>query len=228
MIRRTRETDPSTRRAALEEFCRAYWQPLYSYSRARGNSQHDAEDAVQGFLSHLLQRGEKLADLDASRGKLRSWLLTSFRNFLINEQDRENAVKRGGRTDIVSIDIDEAESRIGDSPAEPASESDLAQQFDRTWAETVLTRAQEFLKKTHTEAGKAERFSALVPFLTEGTEENAITSAAKQLDMKPGTVRMAVSRLRDDYRVAVLREIQETVGDEVDVEEEFDYLISCL
>ncbi len=41
---------------ALEDLCRAYWPPLYSFLRRQGHSPRDAEDLVQGFLARLLGR----------------------------------------------------------------------------------------------------------------------------------------------------------------------------
>src|SRR2546423_1372915 len=32
--------------AAMEEVCRAYWQPLFVYARRCGQSPHDAEDLI--------------------------------------------------------------------------------------------------------------------------------------------------------------------------------------
>ena len=46
---------------ALEDLCRAYWLPLYSFLRRQGHSPPDAEDLVQGFLARLLAR-EDLAE----------------------------------------------------------------------------------------------------------------------------------------------------------------------
>ena len=38
-----RRSDTPRARAALEELCRTYWYPLYSYIRRRGHSPEDAQ-----------------------------------------------------------------------------------------------------------------------------------------------------------------------------------------
>ncbi len=63
--------------AALEELCRAYWSPLYSFLRRQGHSPHDAEDLVQGFLARVLAR-EDLAGVRQEKGRFRTFLLTSL------------------------------------------------------------------------------------------------------------------------------------------------------
>src|SRR6516162_8007420 len=69
---------------ALEELCRAYWPPLYSFLRRQGYPPHDAEDLVQGFLARLLAR-EDLAGVCPEKGRFRTFLLTSLRNFTIKQ-----------------------------------------------------------------------------------------------------------------------------------------------
>src|SRR4051794_14687505 len=88
---------------ALAELCRAYWYPLYAYVRRKGYSREQAEDLTQGFFSDGLERNF-LEAVDPARGRFRSFLLTSFENYLRNEHDKQTRVKRGGRVRTVSID----------------------------------------------------------------------------------------------------------------------------
>src|SRR5438105_6674375 len=80
---------------ALEKLCRTYWWPLYGFVKRQGYSAEDAQDLTQSFFAILLER----RDLDAVRqekGRLRSYLLVSFKNFLRKVHRREVALKRGG------------------------------------------------------------------------------------------------------------------------------------
>src|SRR5947209_8988075 len=79
---------------ALEKLCRIYWWPLYGFVRRQGYSPEEAQDFTQGFFAMLLER----RDLDAVRrekGRLRSYLLASLKNFLGKAHRREMALKRG-------------------------------------------------------------------------------------------------------------------------------------
>src|SRR5438105_15957321 len=65
---------------ALEKLCRTYWWPLYGFVKRQGYSAEEAQDLTQSFFAMLLER----RDLDAVRqekGRLRSYLLVSFKNF---------------------------------------------------------------------------------------------------------------------------------------------------
>ena len=68
-------------RGALETLCRTYWYPLYAYLRRTGRSPEDAEDLVQGFFLHLLQR-EVLKTVQREGGRFRSFLLATLKHFV--------------------------------------------------------------------------------------------------------------------------------------------------
>ena len=57
--------------SALAELCRLYWYPLYVFARLSGHSPDDAQDLIQGFFLHLLER-RALTGVDRLKGKFRS------------------------------------------------------------------------------------------------------------------------------------------------------------
>lgn len=112
---------------ALEKLCRAYWYPLYFYVRRQGNSPEDAQDLTQTFLSRLLEKNY-FAKADRDRGKFRTFLLGSLKNFLVNEWKRAGRQKRGGAVTFLSFDAHAAEERYG---GEPIDESNPASAYER-------------------------------------------------------------------------------------------------
>src|SRR5438477_12805193 len=79
---------------ALEKLCRTYWWPLYGFVRRQGYSPEEAQDLTQGFFAMLLKR----RDFDAvqrEKGRLRSYLLASLKNYVAKAHRREMALKRG-------------------------------------------------------------------------------------------------------------------------------------
>src|SRR5262245_38264032 len=80
---------------ALETLCRSYWFPLYVFLRRRGYSPDDAKDLSQEFFARLLQAGS-LRTLHPDKGRFRSFLLGSLKNFLAKEWRDANRLKRGG------------------------------------------------------------------------------------------------------------------------------------
>src|SRR5262249_59780840 len=98
--------------AALEEICTIYWRPLYAFARRQGWDLEEARDLTQGFFELLLKR----RDLDAARrekGRLRSYLLVSFKHFLGGERRREMTIKRGYGQWLISLEELQATERSG-------------------------------------------------------------------------------------------------------------------
>src|SRR5205814_2837678 len=85
---------------ALERLCRIYWWPLYGFVRRQGYTPEEAQDLTQSFFALFLKR----RDFDTVRqekGRLRSYLLTSLKNFLGSAQRYATRVKRGDGQPLV-------------------------------------------------------------------------------------------------------------------------------
>ena len=93
------QAEPEISQAALAELCQIYWAPLYSFVRSRGYTVHDAQDLTQSFFAYLLQH-KIYARVDRRKGKFRSFLLASVKNFLAHEAERARTLKRGGGQDF--------------------------------------------------------------------------------------------------------------------------------
>src|SRR5262245_51563247 len=84
-----------TSRAALETLCRAYWYPLYAFVRRRGYGPEDAQDLTQEFF-HRLLASDWIARAEQSKGRFGTFLLCGLENFLANEWQKAQRIKRGG------------------------------------------------------------------------------------------------------------------------------------
>ena len=100
-------------RSALADLCRLYWYPLYAFVRRRGYTAEDAQDLTQGFFLSLLER-RSLRQVHPDRGKFRSFLLASIKNYLSDAFQREKSIKRGGRIEFVPLDLPGAEERYSE------------------------------------------------------------------------------------------------------------------
>ena len=106
--------------AALEQLCRAYWYPLYCYVRRAGHTPEDAQDRTQEFFARLLEKNY-FALASRERGRFRSFLLASLKNFLTNEYLRNTRLKRGGAQPLISFDAVGAENRYVAEPIDTAT-----------------------------------------------------------------------------------------------------------
>ncbi len=209
---------------ALAQLCRAYWYPLYAFVRRQGHSAHDSEDLTQGFFAHLLEK-KALGGVEREKGKFRSFLLASLKNFLANDWDRKHAAKRGGKHSIVSWDDESPEARYLREPSHEATPEKL---FVQNWALTVIDTVSQQLCDEYAASGKAELFAALQDQLIGAEDANSYAQLALQLGMKEGTVRMAVLRMRRHFKSLLRAEIAQTVADPADLEGELRHLVAAL
>ena len=213
-VLRLRERDGSGEKA-LAELCEIYWRPLFTFARRCGHSAHDAEDLTQGFFARLL-KSELLVRADPARGRLRSFLLGAFRNYMSEEWRAATRQKRGGGFAPLSLQ----ESPDLPSSSSAVSEADPESLFDRIWFDALLEHALNELEQEFRQRGKGEMFRRLQEFLAWNRKDGRLGEAAKELGMSPGAARVAVLRMRERFRQLIERQIAETVGSREDAAEE--------
>ena len=208
---------------ALEELCGTYWFALYAYVRRRGHSKEDAEDLVQSFFALFLSKNY-LDGLRSEKGKFRAFLLVSLKHYLANEWDRAGRQKRGGHSKALPLDWQEADTRYQLDPADHLSPDKL---YDRAWAVALLERVLARLRQEWVAEGKQEAFEQLKPFLTAGKGVIPYAQAAAALQVTEPTARVAVHRLRRQYRELLRDEITQTLADPRHVDEEMRALLGA-
>ncbi|HUC86663.1 MAG TPA: RNA polymerase sigma factor [Candidatus Acidoferrales bacterium] len=216
--------DTARARDALARLCQTYWHPLYAYVRRLGHSPHDAQDLTQEFFARLLAKNF-LAGADESRGRFRSFLLSSLKHFLANEWDKARAQKRGGGQIPIPIDPAAAETGCCFEPADQATADKI---FERRWALTLLDRVLWRLRRDYVSSGRERLFEQLKPTLTEASRTVRYAEMAARLGTSEGAVKVAVHRLRQQYREVLRAEIAETVSGPDEVEDELRNLFAAL
>lgn len=209
---------------ALATLCQNYWFPLFAYLRRNGNSPQDAEDLTQGFFLHLLQKN-RLETVAREKGRFRSFLLASLKNFLADAWEKSQAQKRGGGTTIVSFESAGAEERY---QAESMPMADPERLFERRWAIALLDRVLGRLEAEFKAAGKGQRFEQLQVFLSGDPRGLHYADIASTLGMTEGAVKVAVLRMRARYRELIQDEVAQTVARPEDVADEMRHLFAVL
>jgi RNA polymerase sigma-70 factor (ECF subfamily) len=208
----------------MDRFCRAYWYPLYAYVRRRGFAAQDAEDLTQDFFHHLLA-SDWVSRADPSKGRFRTFLLCGIQNFLANEWQRGQRIKRGGGRPAVPLDALSAEQRYLIEPKEIATADKL---FDRRWALTLVERALERLESELSATETSNRFTALREVLLGEPSDKGYAALALQFKVSESTVKSWVRRFRLRYREILREEVQQTVSNLDDTEDELRYLMRVL
>src|SRR5215831_8010711 len=126
-------TDVPEAETALAKLCEMYWPPIYSFVRRRGYAPPDAQDLTQSFFAYFL-RTKAYTRTDQLQGKFRCFLLASVKNFLANDWDRSQTIRRGGQYQFVSFDQKTAEALYDTAGTLNATAERL---FDSGWAKTL-------------------------------------------------------------------------------------------
>jgi len=224
VIQRTTASDAEVRGEALRDLCEAYWYPLYAYLRRRGRDGDRAADMVQGLFAKLLEK-DGLSRVSEEGGTFRQWLITCLRNHERDVLEHEGALRRGGGVQTFSLDVEEGERRYG---AEPSNGADPEVAFERAWARQVLDNALETLKGEYQAGGRGPVFDQLQGALKTDHGKLAREQAGQKLGLSPVALRVALHRLRERYRSAILGEVRSTLGDGVDPGEELRSLLLAL
>lgn len=209
---------------ALERLCSTYWYPLFAYLRRSGYAPPDAQDLTQAFFVHLLEK-DRLRNVHPDKGKFRSFLITSLKNFLANEHDKRQCLKRGGQFSFIPLDVENGEARYH---LEPFHELTPDKAFERTWGLAILDAVRRRLQDEYTADGKGELFEALQPYLSGDKGSAPYAETANQLGLTESAVKMAVLRLRRRFGESLRQEIAQTVAEPSEVDEEIRCLFAAV
>jgi RNA polymerase sigma factor (sigma-70 family) len=209
---------------ALEKLCRAYWRPVYSFIRREGTKPQEAEDLTQGFFALLLER-RNFDDVRKEKGRLRSYLLTSLKHFLVSQHRRAVTVKRGKGQQPVPLEELAAVGRAELEQADPLSADRI---YERRWALTLMEQVLRRLREEYAVAGNAALFDLLKQLLPDEPGAPSRAEIATQLSMTENAVRQALHRFRHRYQALLREEIANTVAIASDIEDELRHLISVL
>jgi RNA polymerase sigma factor (sigma-70 family) len=209
---------------ALEKLCRTYWRPIFAFLRRQGIPPEEAEDITQGFFAQLLER-KSFDAVRKEKGRLRSYLLGALKYFLVDEQRRAMAIKRGKGQRLLPLEELRAGERIEMEPADPVTAEMI---YERRWALTVLEQVLNRLKGEYATAGNAALFDSLKQLLPDEPGSPSQAEIAAQLAMTENALRQAFYRFRQRYQALLREEIAHTVATPGDIEDELRHLISVV
>jgi RNA polymerase sigma factor (sigma-70 family) len=222
----SRRGDAETRgcedaKEALERLCSSYWPPLYAYVRRTGRNVEDSQDLTQEFFVRLLDKGY-LGVANPERGRFRTFLLSSLKNFLANDWKREHRQKRGGGATLLSIEASAGEERYAKGPVDAMDPERL---YEKRWATTLLDLVLQRLGEEYAQSGRGELFHQLKTFVWGERGDASYEEIASCLGLSEGAVKVAVHRLRQRFRALLRVEIGNTVSGPAEIDKELRHLI---
>jgi len=209
---------------ALEKLCRTYWRPIYGFVRRKGARPEDAEDLTQGFFALLLERKD-LNTVRKEKGRLRSYLLTSVKNFLVGEARHAMAAKRGKGQRLIPLEQIRERERVD---VERNDRWTADQIYERRWAFTVLEQVMARLRDEYRGAGNVRFFEQMKKMLMDEPDRPSQTQVASEFEMTENAVKQAFYRFRQRYQTLLREEIAQTVATPSDIEDELRHLIAVV
>ena len=214
LIRHVAASPTPEAKQALESLCQQYAAPVLGFVRQRVPSEEKAEDIAQGFFVQLIER-DLIGRADEERGRFRTFLLHALRGYLADVHDFDNAQKRGGGKQIVSLDgVNVIEHRHGMTADEL---------FEMQWVRTLLARSVTRLEEESIKSGKEQLFVALRGHL-DSSERTPLRDIANNLRMSEAATRVALHRMRKRLGQIIRIEISDTVPSSADVDDELNRL----
>src|SRR5438034_4190675 len=213
-----------TAQAALEKLCRTYWRPIYGFLRRQGIAPEEAEDITQGFFALLLERRD-LSAVRKEKGRLRSYLLASVKNFVADERRRAMAIKRGKGERLIPLEELSGDERTEMEPADPVTAEVI---YERRWASTVLAHALNRLQDDYAGTRNAALFDSLTQLLPDEPGAPSRADIAAKFGMTENAVTQAFHRFRKRYQSLLREEIAHTVATPGDIEDELRHLIAVV
>lgn len=192
---------------ALDELCRMYERPILAYIVRDGYGPDAAADLKQAFFEHLLAKNA-LEDAEATRVKLRAFLITKLQGFLIDRHRHAVAQKRGGGKVMHLSDVSEEQRHLA-QPVDPVTPY-IA--YQRQWMETLVAGAMEQLREDYVRRGLSELYAEIAPFITNSSGQSIAAISARTGRLE-GTLKSDISRLRAKCQSLIREQIAATLDD---------------
>lgn len=225
-IRALSGEDELARERALDLLVRAYWKPLYKYSRIKWRmTPDDASDLVQSFFATALEK-DFLQSYDQSKARFRTFLRVCLERFAANENRNRSSLKRGGGQEVISIEQSAAELDLQSGGM--IVSSDIDSWFEREWAKQLFALAIDRLKAECAQEGKDTHFALFLQYdLIDRDPEQPLTyeMLAAQFKVSVTDVTNNLAAMRRRFRAHVLSLIRELTGSDEEYREEVRSLL---
>jgi RNA polymerase sigma factor (sigma-70 family) len=208
LVQQAAQGNPESVARAIRELCTIYHKPIYNWLARHMPQVRERDDAVQGFVEHLLVQN-RLRNFQWTSARFRSFLIACLRYYLQSEHRKSEAKKRGGGAEHANLD----DVEVG-QPAE--TDEALDQELALTMHRRVMAR---LATERYTEELKAIRLQALRPFLFGDTTGASQAEIANHLGMTVGAVSKALFDLRDAYLELLRDEVMQITTPEGCAEE---------
>ena len=221
------ESSPTTN-ASREQLTKRYWPAIFAFIRASGRSVTMAEDLTQGFICDVFLGRDLLSKAEEARGRFRSLLLSSVRNYLADDYRKQTAKRRSPENGPPSsLDANQGLETPDKTGLSPESA------FNLRWIDELILRTSEETKAALLANGQGAhwdifKYRVLDPCLLGATPvPHEELSAKWGLNGLPQVSNFLVTAKRRFARTLLLN-VRETLPDDQDPSLELQELFKAL
>lgn len=140
-------------RECIEKLISLYWKPVYIYIKyGWSKTNEEAKDLTQQYFASFLEK-ELIQNVSKERGRFRTYIKKTLKNFLLDMKRKDHAIKRGGSADRIPLDT------LNLDKYDIPSSMDPSEIFEVAWSRTVLENALSGLKTELERLGKGTYFN---------------------------------------------------------------------
>lgn len=220
-----RSDDPDSRKQALDSLAKVYWPAVYSFLRRGGKDQEKAGELTQAFFGTVIIQRNLFEQADSQKARLRTLILKSLNNFLI-DQHRRNIVRGEGLH--VTFDQAELEVLITENPHESPED-----QYQKSWASAILNEAlrrceSHYLAKDQPHYWQAFLQKIVFPCI-RGSEAPTSSKIAEMDHFEnPAAVNNAIHAVKKRLMALLKEVVTETTSGDGTAEEEYHHILKVL
>lgn len=214
-------------RGSLDAVTKRAWPAVYAYIRASGRQSEEAAELTQGFMADVFLSRQLLGKADQSRGRFRTLLINSVRNYLADMHRRQTAGLRKPTGGITPLD--QMRER-GDEPVD-TSEASPERAFNARYVAVLIRAASERLHAELASAGDLaswEIFQARVLRAAFDGNAPSYDEIGPRVGLDKGTcaARLLVAKRR--FATILMEELRATIDNPADLQAEITELRALL
>lgn len=217
-----------TSQASLEEVARRSWPAIYAFIRASGRNPDEASELTQGFLCDVFLSRGLLEKADQNRGRFRTLVLGSVRNYLADMHRRRTATTRHPKHGSIGR-LDDLAERSSEPAGMPAITPEAA--FNSRYVASLIRAAterlqRELLGENDEAAWEIFRLRVLQPSL-EGVAVG-YDEIAPRFGLTKGACAARLLMVKRRFATILIEELRATVEDPNDLQNEISDLLQLL
>jgi DNA-directed RNA polymerase specialized sigma24 family protein len=218
-------TNEEKDRALIGLLLNRYWKPVYCFLRRKGYDNEQAKDLTQDFFHEVVLGRSLIQRADKSKGRFRSFLLTSLKRYIINVEGAKEVQKRIPKDKLVSLeDIDpEILPQI-------TSELTAEASFDYGWTSALLERVLDEVEAQCNTDGRAVYWDVfqdrILQPIKDRTNPPSVQETCKKYDIVDGIkLSNMIVTVKRRIQSVLKKHICDSVTSNTEVDEEFQTIM---